>query len=287
MLFKKASLCILAVSAATSYAKGSSSSKCKRSDFYDATPVVDLCDAHFPDKSSPNVWMIEFYAPWCGHCKNLSPIYVDAAKRLKREKEDGIKFGAVDCTKEEQLCQRYGVKGYPTLKTMVNGKTKAYEGPRDADAMLAHVRNLKDTRSTKGGSTKCSTPLVEGDKKDGPVALCESHFPNAKGKNPWVIAFHGELEDISLVQKQVSDISPKVFDMEAKFGVVDCSKAGEFCSAQLGKDVDLSTAGVVLKTYKRGAKKISSEAFTNGLADSSAVIQFAKSTLGIASYDEL
>ncbi len=286
MVLSKATLCVLALTASTTYGK-SSSSKCKGSDFYEGTPVVDLCEAHFPDKTSSNVWIVEFYAPWCGHCKNLAPVYVEAAKKLKKAKEDVIKFGAVDCTKEEQLCRKYGVNGYPTLKTFVNGKTKSYEGAREVDAIISHMQYVKDSRSTKGGSTKCSTPLVDGDKKDGPVALCKSHFPNSSGKNSWVIAFHGELEDPSLVAKEVADVSPKIFDLGVKFGAVDCTKAADFCSSQLGKSDDLSASPVIIKAYKKGSKKVSKESFTSGLSDTNALVQFAKAQLGIADYDEL
>jgi protein disulfide-isomerase A6 len=47
-------------------------------------------------KEGKELWFVEFYAPWCGHCKSLAPEYKAAAKEL-----DGmVKFGAVDMTDE-------------------------------------------------------------------------------------------------------------------------------------------------------------------------------------------
>jgi thiol-disulfide isomerase/thioredoxin len=54
--------------------------------------------------------MVVFYAPWCGHCKNLAPEYAIAAKSLS----PFIPFYAVDCDEQanKQLCAKYEVKGY-------------------------------------------------------------------------------------------------------------------------------------------------------------------------------
>lgn len=53
---------------------------------YDSSSaVVDLTPSNF-DKlvtNSDDVWIVEFYAPWCGHCNNLVPEYQKAAKALK------------------------------------------------------------------------------------------------------------------------------------------------------------------------------------------------------------
>ena len=54
---------------------------------------------------SDDLWMIEFYAPWCGHCKNLAPEYKKAAKALSGV----IKLGAVDMTKEQSVGSPYGI----------------------------------------------------------------------------------------------------------------------------------------------------------------------------------
>ena len=55
--------------------------------------VVHLTDDHFDSvRASKNHLFVMFYAPWCGHCKNLKPDYVEASERLPR----GFSFGAVD-----------------------------------------------------------------------------------------------------------------------------------------------------------------------------------------------
>jgi protein disulfide-isomerase-like protein len=75
---------------------------------------------------------VEFYAPWCGHCKNLAPEYEKAAKALK-----GIaSIAAVDATKEQVNVQ---IQGYPTIKFFVDGKATEYDGPRSADGIVDFV----------------------------------------------------------------------------------------------------------------------------------------------------
>ena len=51
--------------------------------------------------------IVEFYAPWCGHCKSLEPEYEKAASVLKGV----VKVVAVDATSEEGLAQKYGISG--------------------------------------------------------------------------------------------------------------------------------------------------------------------------------
>ncbi|KAG0221650.1 protein disulfide-isomerase precursor [Actinomortierella wolfii] len=83
-----------------------------------------------------NLILVEFYAPWCGHCKNLAPEYEIAATTLKGE----IPLAKVDCTAETDLCQEHGVQGYPTLKVFRNGEATEYRGPRKADGIISHLK---------------------------------------------------------------------------------------------------------------------------------------------------
>ena len=55
-------------------------------------------------------WFVKFYAPWCGHCKKLAPIWEDYSTN-----QEIVKIGSVDCTVDKEICATYEVKGYPTI----------------------------------------------------------------------------------------------------------------------------------------------------------------------------
>jgi protein disulfide-isomerase A1 len=77
------------------------------------------------------------FAPWCGHCKALAPEYETAATTLK---EKDIALVKVDCTEEQDLCQEYGVEGYPTLKVFRGPENiSPYAGQRKADSLISYM----------------------------------------------------------------------------------------------------------------------------------------------------
>ncbi|RWS31075.1 disulfide-isomerase A3-like protein, partial [Leptotrombidium deliense] len=111
--------------------------------------VVDLSDhdsAAFKSKvaSLGKTVLVEFFAPWCGHCKRLAPEYEDAATRLKSN-DPPVPLAKVDCTAEsggKDLCNEFGVSGYPTLKIFKEGEFNSeYNGPRDRDGIVKYMIN--------------------------------------------------------------------------------------------------------------------------------------------------
>ncbi|KAF8655219.1 hypothetical protein AX16_003126 [Volvariella volvacea WC 439] len=99
--------------------------------------VISLTAGTFDDVVKPEALMlVEFFAPWCGHCKALAPHYEEAATNLR---EKGIKLAKVDCVEEADFCQANGVQGYPTLKVYKDGVPSEYKGPRQADGIVSYM----------------------------------------------------------------------------------------------------------------------------------------------------
>ncbi|KAJ1347772.1 hypothetical protein KIN20_002925 [Parelaphostrongylus tenuis] len=101
--------------------------------------VVTLTSENFDEFiSNEALSLVEFYAPWCGHCKNLAPEYERAAKYLKAQGTT-IKLAKVDATVEKDLASKYGVEGFPTLMIMRHGRRFDYNGPRDGRGIANYM----------------------------------------------------------------------------------------------------------------------------------------------------
>ncbi|TBU32775.1 disulfide isomerase [Dichomitus squalens] len=102
-----------------------------------ASDVLDLTNTNFDSVVKPeSLILVEFFAPWCGHCKALAPHYEEAATALK---EKGIKLAKVNCVDEADFCQSNGIQGYPTLRVYRNGEYTDYAGPRKADGIISYM----------------------------------------------------------------------------------------------------------------------------------------------------
>mmetsp|Transcript_7837 Transcript_7837/g.5881 ORF Transcript_7837/g.5881 Transcript_7837/m.5881 type:complete len:375 (+) Transcript_7837:72-1196(+) len=108
--------------------------------------VINLSDENFDEvvDGSTNV-LVEFYAPWCGHCKNLAPEWKIAGETF--QDGDDIKIAAVDATVSASLASKYGVQGYPTIKFFPKGSTSPedYTGGRTSDTIVSWVNSKVGT----------------------------------------------------------------------------------------------------------------------------------------------
>ncbi|KAG0366616.1 hypothetical protein BGX24_003616 [Mortierella sp. AD032] len=78
-------------------------------------------------------WLVEYYAPWCGHCKALAPTYEELAKELKGK----VNVAKVDCPANDAVCRSQKVRGYPTIKLHQNGQASEFNGQRQLANMAA------------------------------------------------------------------------------------------------------------------------------------------------------
>ncbi|XP_016317281.1 protein disulfide-isomerase [Sinocyclocheilus anshuiensis] len=115
-------------------------------DIAEEEDVLVLKKSNFEEalKTYPNI-LVEFYAPWCGHCKALAPEYAKAAGMLKAEGSD-IKLAKVDATEESELAQEFGVRGYPTIKFFKGGekeKPKEYSVDVESEDAKAFIKTAE------------------------------------------------------------------------------------------------------------------------------------------------
>ncbi|OKL61471.1 Protein disulfide-isomerase tigA [Talaromyces atroroseus] len=113
-----------------------------------ASAVLDLLPSNF-DKIAVNsgkFTMVEFFAPWCGHCKNLAPVYEELAQAFAFS--DKIQIAKVDADEHRDLGKAYNIQGFPTIKYFDGKSSKAqeYDGGRDIEALTAFVTEKTGVR---------------------------------------------------------------------------------------------------------------------------------------------
>lgn len=102
--------------------------------------VLTLTQDTFDDAVKNNKYLlVKFVAPWCGHCKSLTPAYAAAAKELA-EAGSEIKLASVDATVDRELAQKFEVRGYPTLKFFKEGVAVEYKGGRSQTEIISWLK---------------------------------------------------------------------------------------------------------------------------------------------------
>uniref|UniRef100_A0A8C5I1B9 protein disulfide-isomerase n=1 Tax=Gouania willdenowi TaxID=441366 RepID=A0A8C5I1B9_GOUWI len=102
--------------------------------------VEDLDDT-FKDTRVNDVWLVDFYAPWCGYCKKLEPIWNDVGLELKSSGSP-VRVGKMDATAYSGMASEFGVRGYPTIKLLKGDLAYNYKGPRTKDDIVEFANRV-------------------------------------------------------------------------------------------------------------------------------------------------
>ncbi|OAY83250.1 protein disulfide-isomerase-like [Ananas comosus] len=128
------------------------------------SPVLTLDASNFSDTVSKHAFVVvEFYAPWCGHCKKLAPEYEKAASILSKH-DPPVILTKVDANEEvnKELASKYEIRGYPTLKILRDGgkHIQDYKGPRNADGIVEYLKKQAGPASAEIKSSEDADKFI-------------------------------------------------------------------------------------------------------------------------------
>src|SRR6266536_5431914 len=105
--------------------------------------------------------LVEFFAPWCGHCKNLAPIYEQLAKDFEFAK-DKIAIAKVDADSEKSLGKRFGIQGFPTIKFFdgKSDKPEDYNGGRDLESLSEFITKKTGIKPKKAKAAPSQVEML-------------------------------------------------------------------------------------------------------------------------------
>lgn len=144
-----------------------------------ASDVIDLIPSNFDSivLKSGKPALVEFFAPWCGHCKSLAPIYEELGTAFASQK-DKVTVAKVNADEHRDLGKRFGVQGFPTLKWFdgKSDKPEDYSGGRDLESLSSFI--------TDKSGVKAKSPKK---KPSDVVMLTDASFKEKVGKDQDVL----------------------------------------------------------------------------------------------------
>lgn len=124
--------------------------------------VIDLIPSNFDTFAlGGKPALIEFFAPWCGHCKSLAPVYEQLAQDFAFAK-DKVTIAKVDADAEKSLGKRFGVQGFPTIKYF-DGKSETpedYNGGRDIESLTKFITEKTGLKPKKKAAAPSQVEML-------------------------------------------------------------------------------------------------------------------------------
>lgn len=167
------------------------------------------------NRGSKEMWLIDFYAPWCGPCQQLAPEWRRLAKMLRNVA--GVKVGQVDCQAHRSLCQENNVQSYPTVRLYPVGQTNinvfhVYNGWfRDAQSIRAWAFEYLPSKVTNLNYNQFVSKVVSS-------------------TDPWVVDFYAPWCGHCQVFAPEFERVAQTFEGRVNSGKVNCDENQWLCN---------------------------------------------------------
>ncbi|XP_028832691.1 protein disulfide-isomerase tmx3a isoform X2 [Denticeps clupeoides] len=109
--------------------------------FAPVSAQVEELDSDFKDLIKDELWLVEFYAPWCEYCLTFEPIWYEVGAELK-SLGSPVNVGKIDGSVHKSVVSEFGIHGYPTIKLFKAGVPFNYNGPRTKDDIVEFVNRV-------------------------------------------------------------------------------------------------------------------------------------------------
>ncbi|KAM4687578.1 protein disulfide-isomerase TMX3 isoform 2-T2 [Discoglossus pictus] len=103
--------------------------------------LVEELDDTFKDNRNEDIWIVDFYAPWCGHCKKLEPVWNEVGLEM-RSSGSPVRVGKMDATVHSSIASEFGVRGFPTIKLLKGEMAYNYRGPRTKEDIIEFANRV-------------------------------------------------------------------------------------------------------------------------------------------------
>ncbi|QRW15750.1 thioredoxin [Rhizoctonia solani] len=194
-----------------------------------------LTQADFTSSIGKGLWLVEFYSPYCPHCKRFAPAWDKVAKeKAPLEGISGFTMAQVNCIAQGDLCSDNQVTGYPQVMLFKEGKKmEEYSGDRTPADLSSWIdKRVADYAQSSASESDSVSSTAHLNPSGEVVVLTPETFDKALSEGPIFIKFYapwcGHCKKLAPVWTELATKTKG----RVNIAEVNCEQYGSLCKSQ-------------------------------------------------------